>query len=56
MRPRRFGKTLDLSMLKYYFEKAYDQNGNEKEHSFLFNSAGDEYTRHMGLFPAVRMR
>lgn len=23
MRPRRFGKTLSLSMLKYYFEKAY---------------------------------
>ena len=27
-RPRRFGKTLALSMLKYYFEDAYDWNGN----------------------------
>ena len=24
MRPRRFGKTLSLSMLKYYFEKAFN--------------------------------
>ena len=26
-RPRRFGKTLTLSMLKYYFEAAYDFRG-----------------------------
>ena len=29
MRPRRFGKTLSLSMLKYYFEKAFNENGAE---------------------------
>lgn len=27
-RPRRFGKTLTLSMLQYYFEDAYDVRGN----------------------------
>ena len=27
-RPRRFGKTLSLSMLKAFFEKEYDYNGN----------------------------
>lgn len=31
-RPRRFGKTLTLSMLQYYFEDAYDVRGNK--HSF----------------------
>ena len=31
-RPRRFGKTLNLSMLKYFFEKS-DQN-----YAYLFNS------------------
>jgi len=29
-RPRRFGKTLNLSMLKYFFEKT------EEDNSFLF--------------------
>ena len=60
MRPRRFGKTLDLSMLKYYFEKACDQNGNEEEHSILFRgmniiSAGNEYTKHMGQYPVISL-
>ena len=27
-RPRRFGKTLALSMLRTFFEKEYDRNGN----------------------------
>ena len=60
MRPRRFGKTLDLSMLKYYFEKTCDENGNEEERTFLFKgmniiSAGDEYTRHMGQYPVISL-
>ena len=29
-RPRRFGKTLNLSMLQYYFEKT------DEDHSYLF--------------------
>ena len=29
-RPRRFGKTLTLSMLQYYFEDASDVRGNKK--------------------------
>ena len=36
MRPRRFGKTLSLSMLKYYFEKAFNENGAELDNSSLF--------------------
>ncbi len=36
-RPRRFGKTLNISMLRYFFEDARDLNGNKIEHSSLFN-------------------
>ncbi len=51
-RPRRFGKTLNLSMLRYFFEKT------EEDHSALFRSlkiwqAGEEYTRHQGQYPVV---
>lgn len=28
LRPRRFGKTLNLSMLKYFFEKTPDDNAH----------------------------
>ena len=35
-RPRRFGKTLTLSMLQHYFEDAYDKRGNKKDYSYLF--------------------
>lgn len=59
-RPRRFGKTLDLSMLEYYFEKAYDQDGNEEDNSFLFDglsimSAGEKYIRYMGQYPVISL-
>ncbi len=36
-RPRRFGKTLNISMLRYFFEDARDLNGNKIEYSSLFN-------------------
>ena len=44
-RPRRFGKSLALSMVQYFFEKC------EKDNTYLFNglnimSAGDKYTSH----------
>ena len=31
MRPRRFGKALSLSMLKYFFEKVFDKSGKEED-------------------------
>lgn len=60
MRPRRFGKTLILSMLKYYFEKAYDENGSETDNSSLFEGvrimeAGELYTKHMGQYPVISL-
>lgn len=60
MRPRRFGKTLSLSMLKYYFEKAYDENGSEINNSSLFHGlkimeAGEVYTKFMGQYPVISL-
>lgn len=60
MRPRRFGKTLNLSMLKYFFEKAVDQDGMEAKHSYLFDGlnimkAGEVYTKHMGSYPVISL-
>ena len=53
MRPRRFGKTLGLSMLKYYFEKEFDPEGNEIDNKKLFDGlnildTGEKYTKYMG--------
>ncbi|MFI3213510.1 MAG: AAA family ATPase [Eubacteriales bacterium] len=53
-RPRRFGKSLNLSMLKYFFEKS------ETDHSYLFAGlkiadAGEKYTKHMGKYPVIML-
>ncbi len=51
-RPRRFGKTLNMSMLKRYFEKTDEDN------SYLFNGlkiseAGGMYYQYMGQYPVI---
>jgi hypothetical protein len=53
-RPRRFGKTLNLSMLRYFFEKS-PQN---EDLSHLFADlavwrAGDVYRRHFQRYPVI---
>ncbi len=53
-RPRRFGKTLNISMLQYFFE-----NGKE-DNSYLFNnlnimSEGEKYTSHIGQYPVINL-
>jgi hypothetical protein len=53
-RPRRFGKTLNMSMLQYFFE-----NSN-KDNSYLFEglnimNAGEKYTSHMGQYPVINL-
>ncbi len=53
-RPRRFGKTLNMSMLQYYFEK------REENNSYLFENlnimeAGEEYVSHMGQYPVINL-
>lgn len=47
-------------MLKYYFEKAYDENGSETDNSSLFEGvrimeAGELYTKHMGQYPVISL-
>ena len=51
-RPRRFGKTLNMSILRYFFEKG------EKDNSSLFQGlkimdAGDKYLSYMGKYPVI---
>ena len=52
-RPRRFGKTLNMSMLRYFFER--DDGGANKE---LFDGtkimgAGERYVSEMGRYPVI---
>lgn len=58
MRPRRFGKTLSLSMVKYYFEREYDFRGNKIDNSYLFEKlqirqAGKFYQDEAGQYPVI---
>ncbi len=53
-RPRRFGKTLNISMLKYFFEK------DEEDNAYLFKdlkiiSEDDKYTSQMGQYPVINL-
>ncbi|MBN1045672.1 AAA family ATPase [Clostridium botulinum] len=53
-RPRRFGKTLNMSMLQYYFEK------REEDNAYLFENlnimkAGEAYISHMGQYPVINL-
>lgn len=57
-RPRRFGKTLNMSMLQSFFEDARDDEGKKKDKSALFDGldisrTGEEYTSQMGRYPVV---
>lgn len=59
-RPRRFGKTLNMSMLQYFFEDARNDQGEKQEHSQLFEGlrimeTGERYLSHMGQYPVVNL-
>ena len=50
-RPRRFGKTLTLSMVKEFFDvKNRDKN---VFHGLKIDEAGEEYMQHRGKYPVV---
>lgn len=58
-RPRRFGKTLNLSMLRYFFENVGDPQKN-KQNKELFRGMkildeGDLYTNQMGAYPVINL-
>lgn len=57
-RPRRFGKTLALTMLRTFFEAEIDRNGDLKDNSHYFDGmkimdAGEECIRHQGQYPVI---
>lgn len=59
-RPRRFGKTLNMSMLRYFFEDARDMEGKKVGFSHLFDGlkitrCGEEYLHHMGKYPVITL-
>ncbi len=58
-RPRRFGKTLNMSMLKYFFEDTGEKALNA-EHRTLFDGlkimdAGEKYTSQMQQYPVISL-
>lgn len=59
IRPRRFGKTLNLSMLRYFYEDMGDSKKNEENKSLFqglkIMEQGEEYTRHMGKYPVINL-
>ena len=59
-RPRRFGKTLALSMIQTFFEIEYDNAGNEIDNSRYFKgmqilNASDDILSMMGSFPVIKL-
>ena len=60
-RPRRFGKTLNMSMLQYFFEETErDTSDNSSKNAYLFEnlnimSAGEKYTSHMSQYPVINL-
>ncbi|MBQ7563543.1 MAG: AAA family ATPase [Lachnospiraceae bacterium] len=59
-RPRRFGKTLALSMFRTFFELEYDLDGNVVDNSLYFTGlkimdAGDAILSMMGQYPVINM-
>ena len=52
-RPRRFGKTLNLSMLHHFFAaKAFMYNTKGMFDNLKIAAAGERYMRHQGQYPA----
>lgn len=60
-RPRRFGKTLNMSMLQYYFEDRRDEHSGEKiDNSYLFEGLNikgesEKYTKYIGQYPVINL-
>lgn len=60
-RPRRFGKTLNISMLQYYFEDRRDEFTGEKiDNSYLFEGLNikresEKYTQYIGKYPVINL-
>ena len=51
-RPRRFGKTLNMSMLKYYFDCTL-KDSKELFSGLKIMDQGEEYTSKLGYYPVI---
>ena len=51
-RPRRFGKTLNMDMLRTFFEKTDEDNSSCFKNKKIWQQ-GDRYTRHQGQYPVI---
>lgn len=59
-RPRRFGKTLNLSMIRRFFEDERDREGNPVDNGHLFDGlaisdAGETYTSMQQQHPVIKL-
>ncbi|MBF0226772.1 MAG: AAA family ATPase [Desulfobacterales bacterium] len=55
-RPRRFGKTINLSMLRYFFEKDYNNSANKPNEHLFYNLkiwSEDKYHLMSGKYPVI---
>ena len=53
-RPRRFGKSLNISMLQYYFENLKKDDAHIFE-GLKIMEAGDRYLGHQNKYPVIKM-
>ncbi len=59
-RPRRFGKTLTLSMIQTFFEDERTKTGEKIDNSHYFDgmnimAAGEKYISEMGKYPVIKI-
>ena len=51
-RPRRFGKTLNMDMLRTFFEKTAEDSGRYFQDKKIWQQ-GEKYTNHQGQYPVI---
>ena len=51
-RPRRFGKTLNMNMLRVFFEKTPEDTSIYFKDKYIWQ-CGDYYTKHQGQYPVI---
>lgn len=51
-RPRRFGKTLNMDMLRVFFEKTPEDTSIHFKDKYIWQF-GDYYTKHQGQYPVI---
>ncbi len=59
-RPRRFGKTLNLSMIRRFFEMELNREGTLVDNGYIFeglaiSSCGEEYLSHQQQYPVINL-